>query len=46
MKHLEMLKDPFLLRYSLVDCHNCVRNVSKKSYKCDENFWAQIFHET
>lgn len=41
-----MLKDAVLLKYSLVDYHDCVRKVSKKSCMCDETFWAQVFHET
>lgn len=41
VKHLEVLEDSVLLDY-----HNCVIKVSKKSCVCDENFWVQEFHET
>lgn len=46
VKYLEMLEDPVLLKCSLVDYHDGVMKVSKKSYVCDEIFWAQVFHET
>lgn len=46
MKHLEMLEDAVLLKYSLVDYRYCVTEVSKKSYVYSETFWVQVFHET